>query len=349
MSLHATRMEVTASPGEMQDWFEARGWTDGLPVVPPVPELVEEMVTGSGMTADAEVARVAPSGAMATVEKIAINAVMAGCRPQYMPVLLAAVRAVAQPAFNLAAVQATTHPVAPLLFVNGPIRGRIGINCATNVFGQGSRANATIGRALRLVLMNLGNGLPGRTDMATFGSPAKFSFCAGENEEASPWEPFHVEHGMAREDSSVLVHGGEAPHNLQDHASATPSELLMTFANSMATLGNNNAGMGGEMLLALGPEHARILADHGMSKDDIRFDLHRRMRLRFDSMGVPLRNFYRNRRAAINVGPEIEEIPFLDDPAQILILVAGGPGLHSMVMPSFGFATHSVLERIAEA
>jgi len=346
MTLQASRLEVSASPAELQDWFESQGWTDGLPVVPPTPELVQAMIAGSGLAATDVVAAVAPSGAIATVEKVAINAVMAGCRPQYMPVLLAALRAVAQPAFNLAGIQATTHPVAPLLFVNGPIRGRIGINCGSNVFGQGTRANATIGRALRLLLINIGNGVPGKTDMATFGSPAKFSYCAGENEEASPWEPFHVEHGMAREDSAVLLHGGEAPHNIQDHASATPAELLMTFASSMATLGNNNAGMGGEMLLALGIEHARILAKHGMSKDDVRVELHRRMRLRFDTMGVAVRNFYRNRRAAIDVGPEVADIPYLDDPAQILILVAGGPGLHSMVVPSFGGATRSARERI---
>ena len=347
MTLHAARLEVSGSMSELQDWFEAQGWTDGLPVVPPTPELVEAMVAGSGLAADAQVATVAPSGVMATVEKIAINAVMAGCRPAYMPVILAAVRAMAQPAFNLAGIQATTHPVAPVLFVNGPIRGRIGINCGTNVFGQGFRANATIGRALRLVMMNLGGGVPGKTDMATFGSPAKFSACAGENEEASPWEPFHVEHGMARDDSAVLVHGGEAPHNIQDHASATPGELLMTAASTMATLGNNNAGMGGEMLLVLGIEHARILANHGMSKDDVRAELHRRMRLRFDTMGVAIRDFYRNRRPAIDVGPEVADLPYLDDPARILILVAGGPGLHSMVFPSFGGATRGARERIA--
>lgn len=347
MTSHATRLEVSASPGELQDWFEAQGWTDGLPVVPPTPELVDAMIAGSALPAGAVVAPVAPSNVPATVEKVAINAVMAGCRPQYMPVIVAALRAMAQRTFNLAGIQATTHPVAPVVFVNGPIRSRIGINCATNVFGQGFRANATIGRALRLVLINIGGGVPGKTDMATFGSPAKFSCCAGENEEASPWEPFHVEHGMTRDESAVLVHGGEAPHNIQDHASTTPDELLMTAASTMATLGNNNAGMGGEMLLVFGPEHARILADHGMSKDDVRAELHRRMRLRFDTMGVAIRNFYRNRRPAIDVGPEVADIPYLDDPAQILILVAGGPGLHSMVFPSFGGATRSALERIA--
>ena len=155
-----------------------------------------------------------------------------------------------------------------------------------------------------------------------------------------------MEHGMAREDSCVMVHGGEAPHNLQDHASATAKELLMTFAGTMAVLGANNAGMGGEMLLVLGPEHARIIARDGLKKDDIREELHRLMRIRFDSLGVSLRNFYRNRRPLFDVGPEVQDIPYFDDPSRIIVLVAGGPGLHSMAIPSFGGSTRIVLEPV---
>ena len=347
MALQARQLQVSASPAQMQDYFEAQGWTDGLPVVPPTPELVTAMVEGSGLAADAEVASIAPRMAAATVEKVAINAVMAGCRPEFMPVVVAALRAMARPEFNLAGVQGTTHPVAPLVMVNGPIRERIGINCGSNAFGQGFRANATIGRAVRLVLINIGQGIPGKTDMATFGTPCKFSYCAGENEEKSPWEPYHVEHGMAATDSAVMVHAGEAPHNIQDHASASPDELLLTIEGTMNTVGNNNVGLCGEMLLVLGPEHARILAKNGMSKNDIRQELHRRMRFRFDRISVPLRNWYRNRRPTINVGPEVSEISYFDDPAQILIMVAGGPGLHSVVIPSFGGMSKSTIERIA--
>jgi hypothetical protein len=347
MKLKASRIEIDASPAALQDLFEANGWTDGLPVVPPTPDLVEAMIAGSGLAPEAEIALMAPSGVMASVEKVAINAVMAGCRPAYMPVIIAALKAMAQPEFNMAGIQATTHPVAPLVFVNGPIRQAIGINCGTNVFGQGTRANATIGRAIRLVMINIGQGIPGRTDMATMGSPCKFSFVAGENEEASPWAPFHVDHGMKADQSAVLVHAGEAPHNMQDHASVKPAELLTTIASTIATLGNNNVGMCGEIMLVLGPEHARILARGGLGKDDVRVELHRRMRLRFDAMGKTLRDWYRNRRPAINCGPEIEEIPYLDDPSQILVLVAGGPGLHSMVIPSFGGMSQSTREAVA--
>lgn len=347
MALQASVLHVDASPAGMQDYFEAQGWTDGLPVVPPTPELVTAMVEATGLAREAEVGVIAPSLVMATVEKVAINAVMAGCRPQYMPVVVAALRAVARPEFNLAGVQGTTHPVAPLVLVNGPMRKRIGLNCGSNAFGQGFRANATIGRAVRLVLMNIGQGLPGKSDMATQGSPCKFTFCAGENEEESPWEPYHVEHGMAAKESVVTVHAGEAPHNIQDHASANADELLLTVADTMNTAGNNNVGTGGEMMLVFSPEHARILAKDGLSKNDVRESLHRRLRLQFSRMGKGQREWYRSRRPAFNVGPEVTEIPYLDDAKQILIVVAGGPGLHSMVIPGFGGTTKSTMERVA--
>jgi hypothetical protein len=208
MALQARQLQVSASPAQMQDYFEAQGWTDGLPVVPPTPELVTAMVEGSGLAADAEVASIAPRMATATVEKVAINAVMAGCRPEFMPVVVAALRAMARPEFNLAGVQGTTHPVAPLVMVNGPIRERIGINCGSNVFGQGFRANATIGRAVRLVLINIGQGIPGKTDMATFGTPCKFSYCAGENEENSPWDGCHRQRGDGARRRGAAQHPG---------------------------------------------------------------------------------------------------------------------------------------------
>jgi hypothetical protein len=345
-ALQASVLHVDASPGALQDYFEAQGWTDGLPIVPPTPDLVEAMVEASGLPPSAELGIVAPGLVMATVEKVAINAVMAGCRPQYMPVVVAALRALVRPEFNLAGIQGTTHPVGPFVLVNGPVRKAIGVNCGSGAFGQGFRANATIGRAVRLVLMNIGQGLPGKSDMATFGSPCKFTFCAGENEEESPWAPFHVSRGLRAEDSAVTVHGGEAPHNIQDHASANAGELLMTIADTMNVSGNNNIGIGGEMMLVLSPEHARVLAQGGLGKDDVSVEVHRRMRFAFDRMGRGQREWYRTRRPAFDVGPEVTEIPYLDDPKQILVIVAGGPGLHSMVIPSFGGTTQSTTERV---
>lgn len=345
MALQARVLHVDASPGAIQEYFQEQGWTDGLPVVPPIPELVAAMVEGSGLPPDAEIAVIAPSLVMATVEKVAINAVMAGCRPDYMPVVVAALRALAQPEFNLAGIQATTHPVAPLIWVNGPVRHQIGLNCGSNVFGQGFRANATIGRAVRLVLMNIGQGIPGKTDMATHGTPCKFTFCGGENEEQSPWEPYHVEHGFAPDESLVMVHGAEAPHNVQDHGSSCADDLLMTISDAMNSIATNNVGLSGEMMVVLGPEHAQILAKDGLSKEDVRQGLYRRLRLQLNRMGAGLRAWYRTQRPAFDVTPEVTEIPLLDDPRQILIMVAGGPGLHSVVIPSFGI-THSTMDRI---
>ena len=346
MSTCATALTLESSFGAVQDYFEQQGWTDGLPIVPPTPELVAAMIQGSGLSAQADIAAIAPGYAVCTVEKLAINAVMAGCRPEYMPVLIAALQALAEPTFNLSGVQSTTHPVAPMLVVNGPIRHSIGLNCQSNVFGQGFRANATIGRAVRLVLMNIGQGIPGKTDMATHGTPCKFSFCAGENEEQNPWQPFHVEHGLLATDSSVMVHAAEAPHNVQDHASANAAELLLMISDVMMTVGGNNMSSGGEMLLVLSPEHAAILAKHGMTKDDVRHDLHQRMRLALNRVSEGCQEWYRTKRATFNVAPGTTHIPYLDDASQIQLIVAGGQGLHSIVVPSFGIS-HFVLKKIA--
>ena len=179
--------------------YQGQGWTDGLPIVPPTHDDVREFLRFTDREPREVVAVLPPRQGEATVERIAINAVMAGCRPEYLPVILTAVEALTDPAFNLDSIQATTHPVTPLIIVNGPIAREIGINGGYNAFGQGFRANLTIGRALRLLLMNVGGGLPGTGDRATQGTPAKIAYCVAENEEANPWEPLHVEHGFPRE------------------------------------------------------------------------------------------------------------------------------------------------------
>ena len=346
MKLVSTRVSLDDDAEVITDYFHAQGYTDGLPIIPPTEARVQRMLAGTKRAANESLGLMPPAQQHVTIEKIAINAVMAGCKPAYMPVVLAALRAMAHPDWNLAGVQATTHPVAPLIIINGPIRAALGVNCGSNVFGQGTRANATIGRAVRLAMVNIGQAYPGKTDMATQGTSCKYTFCAGENEEASPWMPHHVERGFALQDSCVTVHAAEGQHNMQDHGSREPDDLLMTIADTINITGNNNAGLGGEVMLALGPEHAAILASTGMSKDDIRFELHRRMRLRLARFPKRLHDWYRKRRAALDVGPEVEEIPYLDDPSQILIIVAGGTGLHSAVIPSFGGMSRSIIERI---
>ena len=191
---------------------------------------------------------------------LAINAVMAGCLPACMPVLVAAARAVLEPEFSLHAIQATTHPVAPLIIVNGPVVEEIGLNAEYGCFAPGNRANATIGRALRLALLNIGGASPGVLDRATQGSPAKYAFCIAENEAASPWGPLHAERGFSPEESTVTLVGCEGPHNINDHVSHTAEGILATAADTMSIMGSNNFYLRGEPVLALGPEHAATIA-----------------------------------------------------------------------------------------
>src|SRR2546428_10354032 len=197
-----------------------------------------------------------PLWRQATLEKLAVSAVMAGCEPAYFPVVVAAVEAMLEPPFNLYGVQATTHPVAPLVIVHGPVAGRLGVHAGSGCFGPGFRANATIGRAIRLILMNVGGGWPGRHDMATQGSPAKFAYCIAEREDASPWGPLHAGANV------VTVFGGEAPPNLNDHASPTAAGILATVADTAVSLGSDLCwdSSHSQLPIVLGPEHAATIA-----------------------------------------------------------------------------------------
>ena len=192
----APTFRLDGSYADINRHYQERGWTDGLPIVPPTEDDVGEFLRWVDRHPQDVVAVLPPRQGEATVERIAINAVMAGCRPEYLPVIITTIEALADPAFNLDSIQATTHPVAPLVIVNGPVARELGINAGYNAFGQGFRANLTIGRAVRLVLMNVGGGLPGTGDRSTQGSPAKIAYCVAENEAASPWEPLHVEAGF---------------------------------------------------------------------------------------------------------------------------------------------------------
>src|ERR671918_220408 len=250
--------------------YQERGWTDGLPIVPPTEAPVREAPRWTDRDPRDVIGILPPRQGEATIEKIAINAVMAGCRPEYLPVVLAAVEALADPLFNLDSVQATTHPVAPLLVVNGPIARAIGLQAGYNAFGQGFRANVTIGRAVRLVLMNIGGGLPGSGDRATQGSPAKIAYCVAENEAESPWEPLHVEAGLPADTSTVTAFGAEGPHNIQDHFSNTALGVLSTVAGAMGQAGSNNLLGRGWPLLSLGPEHAATIAKEGYTKQQVK-------------------------------------------------------------------------------
>ena len=196
LGLKAQRIEVAGEYDAVQNLYLERGWTDGLPVTPPTPERVESMLRAVDLPPYRVIAEIPPNWGGATVERLAINAVMAGCLPEYFPVIVAAVDAMSDPAFNLYAVQATTHPCAPLVIVNGPIREALGFNGSSGAFGPGWRANATIGRAIRLALLNIGGGYPGVGDMSSQGAPSKYGYCVAENEELNPWGPLHVDRDL---------------------------------------------------------------------------------------------------------------------------------------------------------
>lgn len=242
------------------------GWTDGLPVVPPHEDLVRAMVQASGRNGADIVGKVPPRMGVATVEAVAINAVMAGCRVEYMPAVLASLDAALDERFGLREVQNTTDPSAPLIMVSGPAVKELSINHGVNVFGHGFRANATIGRALRLVMVNLGGGHPDTGDKSTLGSPAKFSFCIGVDED-TPWQPLHVERGFRPDESCVTLFPCEPPHDI--HVPTGPGmgeTALQVIAESMAAIGTGNMIMGGQSLLVLGPMVAHALAADGWDK-----------------------------------------------------------------------------------
>jgi hypothetical protein len=327
--------------------FHARRWTDGLPFTLPTAERVQAMIAGSGRRASEVVAVLPPRWAEATVEKIAVNAVMAGCLPQYMPLLIAAIEAAADPEFGLYSVQATTHPCAVLMLVSGPVVQALGLNFAHGSFGPGFRANATLGRAMRLVLINVGGAVPGQGDQATHGSPAKFSYCVAENEAATPWEPFRVTRGFGPDDSTVTVFSGEGPHNVNDHVCTSATTTLTVVADTMATVGHNNAGsvIRGDLLVAFGPEHAHTIASGGLSKRDVQQFLFERAR---NPVGtLKLRAMYKAENWPDWVNQEDDEAlcPIVGQPEDIHIVVTGGPGKHSAFIPTFG-TSKSVTRRI---
>jgi hypothetical protein len=265
-------VEVPADSGLMFQYFVNRGWSDGLPMLPPTQAAIDAMIYGSGREKEDVLGVIPPLNGIATVERIAANAVMAGCLPDYFPLVLAAVQGVLQPGFNIDGVQTTTGNVAPLVIINGPCRNALQINYSSNVLGQGWRANSTIGRALRLVLSNIGGAAPGIYDKATLGQPAKYTFCIAENEEENPWEPLHVERGSLRTTDVVSVFGCSSLNSAVDMASQTAKGLLKTFA--LAMMGGITSGVTStETMLIICPEHAAILSAGGYSKAAIRSEL----------------------------------------------------------------------------
>jgi len=329
-----------------QVWAMEQAWSDGLPVLPPTEARVARIL--GRRAGDTLVATLMPLDGRATLHAIAVNAALAGAAPEHLPVIVAALRAVAKPEFNLNAIQCTTHPCTPLVIVNGPIATRLGVAGGPNALGNGHRANAVIGRAVRLTLQNVGGARPGREDRATLGHAGKFTYCLAENEAQSPWEPLHVERGFPRDASTVTVCGSEAPHNVNDHGSTTGETLMAAVAGTAATTGSNNIYLAGDPLVILGPEHAQTAASSGWSKQEFK-------RRFWDAARVPLEKFSADNIARFKLThPERFEgagpttlLPFASRPEDVMVIVAGGPGKHSAIVPTFG-ATRSVTERIED-
>jgi hypothetical protein len=316
--------------------YQDQGWTDGLPIVPPTEDDLREFLRFTDRAPREVVAVLPPRQGEATTERIAINAIMAGCRPEYLPIVITAVEALADPAFNLDSIQATTHPVAPLIIVNGPIAKEVGINAGYNAFGQGFRANLTIGRAIRLLLMNVGGGLPGTGDRATQGTPAKIAYCVSENEEASPWESLRVEWGCPADASLVTAIACEGPHNIQDHFSYTGLGILKVVAGAMGQAGSNNILAGGHPLLSLGPEHAATIARDGYRKRQVKEFLFEHARFPLARLGDEYRTHLIQRGAKDAPDTMVPAVRSADD---VTVIVTGGAGKHSCWHPTFGDQT----------
>lgn len=329
--LTSEKVIVADSIEAVNTLFFERGWSDGLPVIPPTEEATERMLAGTDRDPAEVVAMVPPRQGEATVEKIAINAVMAGCLPEYLPLIITTVEAMCEEPLRLRAVQPTTHPCSILLIVNGPIAKKLNINGKSGAFGPGWRSNATIGRAIRLMLLNIGGAFPGKTDMSTQGQSCKYTFCIAENEEENPWQPLHVERGFEASTSTVTVVAAENPHNINEHTAITAEEVLTTIASTIATMGNNNVLFQcGEPIIALGPEHAATIAKDGFSKNDVKAFIHENAR-------IPRRKFFE--RAIQRYYPDLDEnalIPITPDKEDIIVIVVGGPGKHSSILPTFG-------------
>lgn len=332
----AQTIEAPEDQDEFDAWCRSRNWSDGLPLVRPTRERVARYLRATGRDPQTLIGRIAPSFGAATVERIAINAAMTGGDPRALPVLIAAVEAMCDPAFNLQGVQTTTNPAAPWLIVNGPVAAELDMNAGINCLGPGNWANASIGRALRLVLLNLGGGVPGLMDRATHGQPAKYTFCCAENEAENPWEPLHVDRGCAAGTSAVTVVATSGTLNMNSH-SKDADDIIKVFADTLAHPTSNDYWYAGAPFIILAPEHAQVFRRAGLSKADVQRRLWEESKM--SATRLSAKDFTRPEHArAAELGALAHDamIPITAGPELIGIIVAGGPGTHSVYVPGYG-------------
>ena len=309
----------------------ARGWTDGLPVTPPTDERVIAMLKGTTRRPGEVIGKIPPFLADCTIEKVAINAVMAGCKPEYMPVLLAAIEAALEPVFTLHGVLATTYFSSPIIVVNGPIAKKIGMNSGINALGQGNRANSTIGRALNLIVLNVGGGRPGEADRSTLGAPSKYTLCFAEDESDPAWEPLSAARGLPRGASAVTLFQGHGPEAFVDQKSRTAEGLTRSFALSLIKMGHDRLTQSARVLLVLSPEHYAIYKESGWDRKRIERALYEAT-IRPGSELVAGKDGIGEGIPASRAG---EMVPKFHEDG-LMVVRAGGPaGLFSAILPGW--------------
>ncbi len=326
-TLASRRVDLAELEDEAEAMFE-RGWTDGLPVVPPTEARVLRMLEGTKRRADDVVAVVPPDLVECTVEKVAINAVLAGCKPEYLPVVLTAVEVACTEEFNGHGLLATTYFSSPVVIVNGAVRTAIGMNSGVNALGQGNRANATIGRALQLVIRNVGGGRPGGVDRATQGNPGKYTFCFAEDEEGSPWEPLSVSRGATEGASAVTLFAGAGVQPVVDQLSRTAESLASTFAACLRTVAHPKLPLAFDALVVVSPEHGRVFREAGWSRTRLLEELGARLQLR----GTDLVRGAGGMEEGIPGHLEGVTMPKFRDGGLLVCHAGGGAGLFSAII-----------------
>ena len=325
-ALRSRRIEVADAEDDIEMMF-TRGWTDGLPVVPPTEARVLAMLEGTTRAPEEVVATVPPDLVDVTVEKVAIAAVMAGCKPEYLPWVLTTIEAVCTDEFNMHGLLATTMPVGPVIVCSGPGTRKIGMNSGINALGQGNRANSTIGRALQLVVRNVGGGRPGEVDRATHGNPGKLSFCFAEDDVHSPYGTLAGQHGVEPGVDAITVFAGEGPRCIVDQLSRTPESLANTLAHQLRAMHHHKLVLAFDAILVMGPEHARVFAEAGWDRDRILFELHVRLT-------TPVEELVRGAGGIAEGVPEglSGELPKFTPDGLMLAYAGGGAGLFSALV-----------------
>ena len=325
------------------EFFLEKHWSDGLPVVTPTEPRVQKMLAGTRRDPSELVGNVPPAMEPATVRTVAIHALMAGCKPEYLPIVLGGLEIMLREVFNLNGVQGTMHGVAPLMIVNGPYARKVGVHGGNGCFGPGFRANASIGRAIRLMLMNLGGGIAGVGSATVFATPLRYTACLTENVVRSPWETLAVSRGYGEDEDVITCAMVESPRLCYDDANQEPERLLAGIADSMTALGSWNMHVRSDMVVAMGPEHATICHKAGLTRADV----HRRL---IELAGLEVRqmkrggNWRSERAKKLGIDPADEErfVPVIKDPRDLHLIVAGGWGPLTAVCHGWGGGSRAV-------